>query len=111
VISLTRRSGGEMYLNADLVATVESAAAGSPDDGCSVITLVDGQQLVVREAVDEVVRRITRYRAALLTLTDELAAQAPATASAASTPKQRDPVEPDRRSRRALFVLRHEGQD
>lgn len=110
MISLTRRNGGEMYLNADLVATVEPAAAGS-DAGCSVITLVDGQRLLVQEAVDEVVQRITRYRAALLTLTEEMSAQPPAASASAGTPTPRDPVEPDRRGRRALFVLREEGQD
>ncbi|MGZ4617291.1 MAG: flagellar FlbD family protein [Frankiaceae bacterium] len=111
MISLTRRNGAEMYLNADLVATVEPAAAGNADAGCSVITLVDGQRLVVREAVDEVVRRITRYRAALLTLTEEMSSQAPAAAAAGATPRQRDPVEPDSRSRRAQFVLREQGRD
>lgn len=110
MINLTRRNGGEMYLNADLVATVESATVSSEDAGHSVITLVDGQRLLVQEAVDEVVRRITRYRAALLTLTEEMSAQPPA-ASAADTPNPRDPVEPDHRSRRPLFVLRHEGRD
>ena len=110
MISLTRRNGGEMYLNADLVATVEPGAASSADAGCSLITLVDGQRLFVQEAVHEVVRRITSYRAALLSLTEEMSSQPPA-AAAGSTPKQRDPVEPDSRSKRALFVLREQGQD
>jgi flagellar protein FlbD len=108
VIRLTRRNGGEMYLNADLVATVEPAAAGGPDVRCSMITLVDGQRVLVKETVDEVVRRITRYRATLLTLTEEMSTQAPA---AAATPNPRDPVEPDSRSSGGLFVLRGEGGD
>ena len=49
MIRLTRRNGGEMYLNADLVATVEPAAAGGPDVRCSMITLVDGQRVLVKE--------------------------------------------------------------
>lgn len=111
MISLTGRNGGEMYLNADLVATVQPATAGSADARGSVITLVDGQRLLVQEAVDEVVRRITHYRAALLTLAEEMSAQPRATSSAGPTLKPRDPVEPDSRSGRALFVLRKESQD
>ena len=111
MIGLTRRNGGEMYLNADLVATVEPTAAGSADAGCTVITLVDGQRLVVREAVAEVVRRITRYRAALLTLTEQMSALPPTTEAPPPPPRQRDPVRPDSRSRRALFVLREESGD
>jgi flagellar protein FlbD len=60
VIRLTRLNGSEMFLNADLVATVESHHD-------TVITLVDGKTVVVQEAAEVVVQRITSYRAAVLT--------------------------------------------
>lgn len=108
MIRLTRRNGGEMYLNADLVATVEPAVAAGPDVPCSAITLVDGQRVLVKERMDEVVRRITRYRAALLTLTEEMSGRAPA---AGAAPRPRGPTDPDGRNGRGLFVLRGETQD
>jgi len=64
VIRLTRLNGSEMYLNADLVATVESHHD-------TVITLVDGKTVVVQEAAEVVVQRITSYRASVLTAADE----------------------------------------
>ena len=60
MIRLTRLNGSEMFLNADLVATVESHHD-------TVITLVDGKTVVVQESADVVVQRITGYRASVLT--------------------------------------------
>jgi uncharacterized protein YlzI (FlbEa/FlbD family) len=59
VIRLTRLNGSEVYLNADLVATVESHHD-------TVVTLVDGKTYVVLETAEQVVTRITTYRAAVL---------------------------------------------
>src|SRR5438105_14892459 len=59
VIRLTRLNGSEVYLNADLVATVESHHD-------TVVTLVDGKTYVVLETAEQVVARITTYRAAVL---------------------------------------------
>jgi flagellar protein FlbD len=59
VIRLTRLNGSEVYLNADLVATVEAHHD-------TVVTLVDGKTYVVHETAQEVVDRITEYRAAVL---------------------------------------------
>jgi flagellar protein FlbD len=66
MIRLTRLSGYELYLNADLIATVEA----HPD---TVITLVDGKHYVVTESAAEVVESITRYRAVVLALADAMA--------------------------------------
>jgi len=63
VIRLTRLNGSEVYLNADLVATVESHHD-------TVVTLVDGKTYVVHETAEEVVSRITTYRAAVLAAVD-----------------------------------------
>jgi flagellar protein FlbD len=66
VIRLTRLSGYELYLNADLICSVEA----HPD---TVVTLVDGKHYVVTEPTSEVVEAITRYRASVLALADSLA--------------------------------------
>ena len=59
MIRLTRLNGSEMYLNADLVATVESHHD-------TVVTLVDGKTYVVVESADQVVTQIRSYRASIL---------------------------------------------
>jgi flagellar protein FlbD len=59
VIRLTRLGGEETYINAELIERVEAM----PD---TVLTLVDGKRLVVREGVSEVVRRILRYRRSIV---------------------------------------------
>jgi flagellar protein FlbD len=66
VIRLTRLSGYELYLNADLICSVEA----HPD---TVVTLVDGKHYVVTESADIVVDAVTRYRASVLALADSFA--------------------------------------
>lgn len=69
MIRLTRLSGSELYLNADLISSVEA----HPD---TVVTLVDGKHYVVTDAIVDVVAAITRYRATVLALADSLAGSA-----------------------------------
>ena len=59
MIRMTRLNGSELYLNADLVATVESHHD-------TVVTLVDGKTYVVLETAEQVVALVTSYRAAVL---------------------------------------------
>jgi flagellar protein FlbD len=54
MIKLTRLSGEEFILNADLIRFIEIG----PD---TYITLTTSDRLVVREAADEVVRRSIEY--------------------------------------------------
>ncbi len=70
MIRLTRLSGYELYLNADLICSVEA----HPD---TVVTLVDGKHYVVTESTPEVVDAITRYRASILAMADALAGPPP----------------------------------
>ncbi|NDD92792.1 flagellar protein FlbD [bacterium] len=49
------------FLNADLIKTVESV----PD---TVLTLLSGEKLLVRESAEEVVDRVIKYRRSLLAL-------------------------------------------
>jgi flagellar protein FlbD len=59
MIKLTKLNGNPMALNSDLIKTAEA----SPD---TMLTLVNGEKLIVREELDEVRERIVRYRARLL---------------------------------------------
>ncbi len=61
MISVTRLNGKRFVLNAELIRTVEE----NPD---TVITLVSGEHIVVREDLDEVVRLVLEYRRHLRTL-------------------------------------------
>jgi flagellar protein FlbD len=59
MIELTRLNGNAMVLNSDLIKTVES----SPD---TMLTLINGEKLIVREEAAQVVERVLAYRARLL---------------------------------------------
>lgn len=59
MIELTRLNGNSMVLNSDLIKTAES----SPD---TMITLINGEKLIVREPCQEVMERVMVYRARLL---------------------------------------------
>ena len=65
MIRLCRLNGSEIYLNADLVATVEAHHD-------TVVTLVDGKTFVVRDSAEQVVDSVTRYRASVLALAERL---------------------------------------
>lgn len=58
MIKLTRFNGAEFILNADLIKFIEK----TPD---TVVTLRDGEKVLVKEAPEEVVRRSIEYRRAL----------------------------------------------
>ncbi|MDI3542776.1 MAG: flagellar protein FlbD [Candidatus Atribacteria bacterium] len=55
MIALTRFNGSSFVLNTDLIETIEA----TPD---TVITLVTGRKYVVRESVDEIVKKILDFR-------------------------------------------------
>lgn len=59
MIELTRLNGKPMVLNSDLIKTAEA----SPD---TMLTLINGEKLIVREELAEVVERVLAYRARLL---------------------------------------------
>jgi flagellar protein FlbD len=59
MIELTRLNGSPMVLNSDLIKTAEA----SPD---TMLTLINGEKLIVREETAEVVERVLAYRARLL---------------------------------------------
>lgn len=59
MIELTRLNGSTMVLNSDLIKTAEA----SPD---TMLTLINGEKLIVREEIAEVVESVIAYRARLL---------------------------------------------
>jgi flagellar protein FlbD len=60
MIELTRLNGTPMVLNSDLIKTAEA----SPD---TMLTLIHGEKLIVRETIAELMERVLAYRARLLT--------------------------------------------
>ncbi len=59
MIELTRLNGNPILLNSDLIKTAEA----SPD---TMLTLINGEKLIVREGLSEVLDRVLAYRARLL---------------------------------------------
>ncbi len=59
MIELTRLNGNPMLLNSDLIKTAEA----SPD---TMLTLINGEKLIVREELSQVLERVVVYRAELL---------------------------------------------
>jgi flagellar protein FlbD len=59
MIELTRLNGRPMVVNSDLIKTAEA----SPD---TMLTLINGEKLIVREEIAEVVEKVLAYRARLL---------------------------------------------
>jgi len=59
MIELTRLNGRAMVVNSDLIKTAEA----SPD---TMLTLINGEKLIVREEIGEVVEKVLAYRARLL---------------------------------------------
>ncbi|MGH2353505.1 MAG: flagellar FlbD family protein [Chloroflexota bacterium] len=55
MIQVTRFGGKPIYLNSDLVETIESA----PD---TTLLLTTGRRVIVRESAEEVVRRVVAFR-------------------------------------------------
>jgi flagellar protein FlbD len=55
MIKLTRLNGREFVLNADLIQSMEA----TPD---TVVTLTNHEKVVVKEPVDEIVKRVLDYQ-------------------------------------------------
>jgi len=65
VIQLTRLNNQQITLNSDLIKFIES----KPD---TVITLVNGDKLIVHETVEEVIGRVIEFRRSLLGIASPL---------------------------------------
>jgi flagellar protein FlbD len=71
VILVHRLKGEPLFVNADLIESVEAL----PD---TVVTLVDGRKAVVAESPEQVVEQIRAFRASVLVAAEELRTVAPA---------------------------------
>ena len=59
MIRLTRLNSHALTVNSDLIKFIENA----PD---TMLTLTNGEKIVVRESADEVVRKVVEFRRAVL---------------------------------------------
>jgi flagellar protein FlbD len=64
MIQLTRLNNTRLAVNSDLIKYVEQA----PD---TVITLLNGEKLVVRETTEQVIERVLDFRRSVLTASSE----------------------------------------
>ena len=55
MVKVTKFSGVEVALNADLIETIEA----TPD---TVIALTNGRKVMVKETVEEIVERVIEYK-------------------------------------------------
>ena len=55
MVELTRLNGSILVVNAEMIETLEA----TPD---TVVTLVNGKKMIVKESTDEVIERIVTYR-------------------------------------------------
>jgi len=60
MIKLTRTSGKEFVLNADLIIEVQE----TPD---TVITLTNGKKLLVKDSADDIINKVVTYRQKIMT--------------------------------------------
>ena len=86
MIRLTRLNNHPLAVNSDLIKFVEQA----PD---TVITLVNGEKIVVRENAEEVLERVVQFRRSVLQgimlWWDNRAAIPPAADGSSSTPEEK----------------------
>ena len=59
MIELTRLNGNPLYVNCDLIKWAEAA----PD---TLLTLINGEKIVVRESCEQLVERVHKHRLLLL---------------------------------------------
>ena len=59
MVQLTRLNNQQLMVNSDLIKFVEC----SPD---TVITLINGEKIVVRESVEEILQRIVEFRRSVM---------------------------------------------
>ena len=60
MIKLTRTSGKEFVLNADLIIEIQE----TPD---TVITLTNGKKLLVKDSADDIINKVVAYRKKIMT--------------------------------------------
>ena len=79
MIQLTRINHVPLVLNSDLIEHIETA----PD---TIVSLTNGQKLVVLESIDEIVRRVIEFRRAVYARVSEASYSSPPFTPSQSTP-------------------------
>jgi flagellar protein FlbD len=79
MIQLTRLNGNPLYVNIDMIKWAEAA----PD---TMLSLTNGEKVVVRESCDELVQRLKSYRVHLLMRASQFGAEAGAPAGGTVSP-------------------------
>ena len=74
MIKLTRLNNQPLVVNCDLIKSVENA----PD---TVLTLVTGEKIIVRETTEQILERVVAFRRAILAGLAPLSAELPAVIS------------------------------
>ncbi len=59
MIKVTRINDSKIVINSDLIEFVES----SPD---TIISLIDGKKIIVKESPDEIINKVARFRSLAL---------------------------------------------
>jgi flagellar protein FlbD len=85
MIQLTRLNNARLAVNPDLIKYVEQA-------GDTVITLLNGEKLVVRESAAEVVERFLKFRLSLCTGSCPVRWQTAEESGQASSDSSKDPL-------------------
>ncbi len=85
MIQLTRLNNARLAVNCDLIKYVEEA----PD---TVLTLINGEKLVVRETTEQVIDRVRQFRRSILAGSPEIPPASPSNSTAPSN----FPTEPGR---------------
>jgi flagellar protein FlbD len=79
MIKLTRLNNNPLIVNSDLIKCVEN----SPD---TVLTLVTGEKIIVRETTEQVLERVIAFRRAILAGLTPVLTDAPVASSTAQLP-------------------------
>ena len=85
MIQLTRLNNQPLVVNCDLIKSVENA----PD---TVLTLVTGEKIIVRENVDQILERVIAFRRAVLAGLAPVAGDLPVVKSMPHPIKDGDPT-------------------
>lgn len=88
MIQLTRLNNTRLAVNSDLIKYVEEA----PD---TVITLLNGEKLVVRETTEQVIERVRDFRRSVLIASSSDAACSPEASPAAVADCDAQPARPE----------------
>ena len=70
MIVVTRLNNSQFAINPDLIERINA----NPD---TTLVMVDGAKYIITESMEEAIDKIARYRARVIALTQEIAAQAP----------------------------------